>query len=64
MNKDQVMAAVKQDGIALQFAHDFQHDREVVMEAVKQDGEAFNLHRHFNRTEISLWKQYNKMDGF
>ena len=38
------MAAVKQDGAALEFpSEDLQRDREIVMDAVKQNGNALDL---------------------
>lgn len=43
MNREQVMAAVKQDGIALQSVPDLKRDKDVVMAAVKQNGMALQF---------------------
>ena len=42
-NKEIVLTAVKQNGLALEYAEDFVHDMEVVLSAVQQNGSAWEF---------------------
>ena len=48
-NKEVVLAAVRSNGLALQYANKFQTDREVVLAAVQQNGYALEYAQRFQR---------------
>ena len=62
-DREEVMAAVKEDGIALQYADkSFRKDREIVMAAVKQDGYALEYADDSFKADREVVLEAVKMD--